>query len=383
MGIDAIAASGEEVVVMPEPPTDGPKRTPRSPTPRLRFRLVHVFYVMALLGSSLATFGAGGVVLSVVIVGMWTYVFASSARGQALANVCGMLLPFCCCGLLVPVHVHGPEVAWRSECSNNLKQIAIALHNYHDANGGFPPAYVRDKSGKPMHSWRVLILPFIEEQSLYDAYDFDEPWDGPNNRKLASQVPYTYACPTHSSPSRRGTSCASYFAVVSPETAWPQTTAGHLKHIGEADGMSQTILLVEAHLPNVPWTEPRDLSFEEAMRVLTSSDPSRMPAHRYEDFFYDYDAGSNVALADGRVRFLHHGLPRDTAAALLTYNGGEEIGEDSWDYPDLREERLKLANCYRLGVFVALAFFPLPWVWISPMRAAKARDGGMSRWLKS
>jgi hypothetical protein len=66
---------------------------------------------------------------------------------------------------------------------NNLKQIGLALRNYHDAYGRFPPAYVADGHGPPMHSRRVLILPWLEKREIYDRYRFDEPWDGPNNRK--------------------------------------------------------------------------------------------------------------------------------------------------------------------------------------------------------
>jgi Protein of unknown function (DUF1559) len=64
------------------------------------------------------------------------------------------------------------EAARRAQCRNNLKQIALALHDYHQQYGVLPPAYVADASGRPMHSWRVLLLPFLEQQSLYDQYDF-------------------------------------------------------------------------------------------------------------------------------------------------------------------------------------------------------------------
>ena len=75
------------------------------------------------------------------------------------------------------------------QCSNSLKNISLALQNYHDTYRTFPAAYVPDKDGEPMHSWRVLILPYIEERNLYDKYDFTEPWDGPNNSKLLADMP--------------------------------------------------------------------------------------------------------------------------------------------------------------------------------------------------
>ena len=86
--------------------------------------------------------------------------------------------------LLLPAVQSAREAARRAQCSNNLKQIGLAFHNYHDSYGCLPPAYIPDGNGQPMHSWRVLILPFVEQSPLYDQYDFDEPWNGPNNSKL-------------------------------------------------------------------------------------------------------------------------------------------------------------------------------------------------------
>jgi len=261
--------------------------------------------------------------------------------------------------------------------------IAIALHNYHDFHGVLPPAYIPDKNGKPMHSWRVLILPFIEGKSLYEAYDFDEPWDGPNNRKLASQVPDFYQCPSHLPSSRKGPAAASYFAVIGPQTVWPGATTRQFKDIQKADGTSQTLLVMETHIPDTVWTEPRDLSFEEALDSLYSTDPGRMFGHRYEDFFFDYYAGIHVALVDGSVLFLHQGLPRETAVAVLTFDGSEKLEEDFVPALKRTEKRLKLGNCYRLAVFVFLTLFPLPWVWISPRRTDEQKNEERAADLRS
>src|SRR5262245_18129478 len=101
--------------------------------------------------------------------------------------------------LLLPLSRGGSrEAARRMQCSNHLKQIGLALQNYHDVYGSLPPAYIADANGKPLHSWRVLILPFLGERNLYEAYQFDEPWNGPSNSKLAEQVPACYRCPSRS-----------------------------------------------------------------------------------------------------------------------------------------------------------------------------------------
>jgi hypothetical protein len=117
------------------------------------------------------------------------------------------------------------EDARRSNCKGDLKQIGLALLNYREAYGCLPPAYFVDANGRPVHSWRVLILPFLDQVPLYNEYRFDEPWDGPNNRKLAASIGgqhfFIYHC--HSDRPASGEpdlTMTSYVAVVGPETAW-------------------------------------------------------------------------------------------------------------------------------------------------------------------
>ena len=94
----------------------------------------------------------------------------------------------------------------------------MAVLQYEQDHGCFPPAYIADENGKPMHSWRVLILPYIERRDLYEAYRFDEPWDGPNNRKLHNVTLDLYKCPSDNQ--HGGESNTSYLAVVGPHVAW-------------------------------------------------------------------------------------------------------------------------------------------------------------------
>ena len=163
--------------------------------------------------------------------------------------------------MLQPARIEPP----RNHCLNNLKQIGIALHDYHDLYGSLPPACVTDENGEPMHSWRVLILPFMEHQPLYDKYDFDEPWNGPNNSKLLHPMPRVYACPANG-----GSTFTSYVAVVGPATAWPGKTGSTFEEL--QDGMEQTALLIEHNHQDVPWMEPRDLEFDAALKLLVSGD---------------------------------------------------------------------------------------------------------------
>ncbi|MGD9720256.1 MAG: DUF1559 domain-containing protein [Pirellulales bacterium] len=153
------------------------------------------------------------------------------------------------------------EVARRAKCTGLLKQVGIALHNYHATDKCFPPAYFADADGKPMHSWRVILLPYFGDaasRALYQQYRFDEPWDGPNNRTLAGMIPQVYRCPSSTAPVGE----TSYTAVVGPEAGWPGSEA---RNIGDfTDGLSSTIALVEIAESGINWMEPRDLTFTQA-----------------------------------------------------------------------------------------------------------------------
>ena len=165
-------------------------------------------------------------------------------------------------GLLCLLAFHpGSAPRWRrTECANHLRQIALALHDYHQVYGCLPPAHVDGPGGKPMHSWRVLLLPFLHYDKLYRQYDFAEPWNGPKNSLLAKRIPHEYRCPA----AREGNSPATnYVAVVGPATAWPGGKCARFQDI--KDGTSDTILLVEVADSTINWMEPRDMSFDRAV----------------------------------------------------------------------------------------------------------------------
>ena len=105
------------------------------------------------------------------------------------------------------------------ECRNNLSNLGIALHNYHDAFELYHRLDIADENGKPMHSWRVLLLPQLEANDLYKQYRFDEPWDGPNNRKLHDKMPRAFQCP--SDKHGHDNQFTNYVVVAGKNTAWP------------------------------------------------------------------------------------------------------------------------------------------------------------------
>jgi uncharacterized protein DUF1559 len=254
------------------------------------------------------------------------------------------------------------SAARRSQCMNQLKQIAIALLNYHDVNNSFPPAYVTDANGKPRHSWRLLILPYMEEQALYRKYNFNEPWDGPNNSKLAAQIPAVYHCPA-SSNNTAGNLETHYFAVVAPETGWG-------KRIGQfTDGSSMTIMVIEATGLGINWMEPRDVTLDEAIELLTTEKRS---GHWHVDdgFFtttYYQTSVRNVAYCDGRVEWMGQLKDAAIAKALFTIAAGDRFDfYDGQSRLDLAEPKtttfVKWGKIWGLCVFVMLALLPAAWI---------------------
>jgi len=169
----------------------------------------------------------------------------------------GMFLP------AVPTKT-GPAV--RTPCMRNLRQISLAMLNYSSSYGHLPPAYIADEHGKPMHSWRVLLLPFLEQEDLYKQYSFEEPWDGPNNSKLHDEIVKQYRCPKDPKLDDP-VNGSSYMVVTGQGTAFDgdhETTGSEVR-----DGMSNTLLLVEVRNPETHWMEPVDITLINAFVRFT------------------------------------------------------------------------------------------------------------------
>jgi prepilin-type processing-associated H-X9-DG protein len=207
--------------------------------------------------------------------------------------------------LLLPAVSAGREAARRVYCSNNMKQIALAMHNYHDKYGSFPPAYTVDANGKKLHSWRTLILPYLEQGVIYDQIDFNEPWDSPKNQAIGALPIKAFQCPSQDH-SGLG---SSYVVLTGPNTMFSSPKGTKLSEV--TDGTSNTILIVEAAGVNSNWMEPTDLD----MNLFVQGSAAKPP-----------HAGSfNVGFADGAVRGMKGTLSADERKALATRNGGEIV----------------------------------------------------------
>lgn len=202
----------------------------------------------------------------------------------------------------------------RAIAMNDLRIIGMALYSYQNKYGSYPPAYVADANGKPMHSWRVLVLPFFGEAQytqLYEKYDFGEPWDGPHNRQLAEQTPEFFLF-TDSRDKKE----TNFLAVVGRETGWPAPRPMRLERIADMPG--NTIQLVEAAHSGIHWMEPRDMTLEQAMQGINTREngPYMSSVH---------SKGACALWFDLHVTELRDDTRPDTLRALLTAAGDEDV----------------------------------------------------------
>ncbi len=165
----------------------------------------------------------------------WVIVAIVGASSIFVMLFCGGIFM----GLTLPAVQVAREAARRMSCSNNMKEIGIALHNYHSAYGSLPPAYTVDDQGRPLHSWRTLILPFLEQQALYEQIDLSKPWDDPVNAAIAAIAVPTYMCPSAAEPS----AFTSYVAVLDPDGMMMGDRPIRFQDV--TDGLSNTVMIVE------------------------------------------------------------------------------------------------------------------------------------------
>jgi hypothetical protein len=197
---------------------------------------------------------------------------------------------------------------------NDLKQVGLAMHNYHDANGQFPTQALRDKQGKPLLSWRVAILPYIEQEPLYKEFHLDEPWDSEHNKKLIAKMPPLYHGPNANLAAEGKTT---YLVPVGPDTIFPAGGDG-MRMAAITDGTSNTILAVEAADERAAvWTKPDDLPVDpkEPLKGLTRPGQD----------------GFLALMADGSTRYLRATIDPKKLAALFTRAGGEPVTIESQD----------------------------------------------------
>jgi hypothetical protein len=207
-----------------------------------------------------------------------------------------------------------------NESQGNLKRMVLAVHAFHDDFKSLPPAAICDKkTGKPLLSWRVALLPYLKQEPLFKEFKLDEAWDGPHNKKLLDKMPSVYA-PVGVTP--KEPHATFYRVFVAPPggritTAWAAVPLAHTPFGAQGagpivravpDGTSNTFGIVEAG-EAVPWTKPEELEYD-----------AKKPLPKLGGLFND---GFNAALLDGAVIFVTNRLDEPSLRAFITANGDE------------------------------------------------------------
>jgi hypothetical protein len=201
----------------------------------------------------------------------------------------------------------GPrESARRINCHNNLRNIAMALQSYESTYGSLPPAYTTDATGKPLHSWRALILPYIDQQRLYHQIDFSKPWDDPANRAAYETRLKLYECPS----STVDKSHTTYLAVVAPGGYFKLSAPRKIADI--KDGRDLTLMLIEVSEKHaVHWMSPNDATEELIL-------------NREADGDFSHPRGAWAACVSGRMLFLPPDTKPDVLRALVSIDAGDD-----------------------------------------------------------
>ncbi|GAB5405034.1 MAG: hypothetical protein Aurels2KO_32650 [Aureliella sp.] len=213
-------------------------------------------------------------------------------------------------GLLLPAVQAAREAARRVQSSNNLKQLVLALHDHESAHRYFPPSYTTDRSGQPLLSWRVHLLPFLEQTRLYKEFHLDEPWNSPHNIKLLPRMPVAFRSPASSAPLGHTT----YRGIGGPKGILQPPRRNSRSNQGTTfgsitDRISNTIMVIEVSDDlAVEWTKPENFepSDEELKRILGA-----------------FRGGTNVGMGDGAVQFLSEAIDLELLRHMMTMNGGE------------------------------------------------------------
>jgi hypothetical protein len=208
--------------------------------------------------------------------------------------------------------VDTPEDAARArhEAMDQMKQLGLGMHTYHIEHKSFPPPALVDGNGKPLLSWRVALLPYLEEnyKELYGEFHLDEPWDSEHNKPLIAKMPAIYRCPRSA---KADDGMTVYQVPHGPSTVFAGPDGIPIRKI--TDGTSNTIGVVEVDENHaVPWTKPEDWTFDPA-------EPAKGLGGHFPDQIF------LCLFCDGSAHAIPTTAKKETLSALFTRNGGEIV----------------------------------------------------------
>jgi hypothetical protein len=324
----------------------------------MRRLLLTLIWSSALTGATLQLYGRFGVVAPIVLTSYWVTLHRYS---NAWVRAIGVALPLLWAFWLVPSIERELESSRETWCQNLLRQCVLTLGNYEAAHHRYPPARIGGRS------WHVAVFPYF--CAPVPNYRFEEAWDSPHNwQKVSSVKQDWFRCPQMQSDEPFTT----YLAVVDERTIWPPDR--QLRSDEITDDPSTTLAILEAPDHETYWAKPEDLSFDEAVTLLTTRPSDAAIVHSQRDGVFSRPVPViNVAFADTKTRSLRLPLKRETAVALLTRAGGEAIDPEHID-DDVTAE-FDSQRAASLGAFLLLAMTPAfcrrSWVVSPPANGAQ------------
>lgn len=335
------------------------------PLLRSRYGIRHMLYVMVCVVTCVSAFHMAGLLVSGVVLGAWALAFGGYVR--IVAQGCVVALAGVMMWSLFTA-VGSGQPSPRSMCVSHARAIMLALKTYHDEYGTFPPAVVRDANGKALHSWRALILKYLDDGSgLHARYRFDEPWDGPNNAKLVSRMPEVYRCPATTS--YRDSIYAHYMAVVDVTAAWDDTVPRRMDDFG--DNADATVMIIECHGKQVVWTQPEDLSIDEALVECTSEG-----GHGFGGFVDDGPTHT-VGMCSGYAIWIRRPANvEDLRSFFLVEKPASWDADRARDAAYRGEPRVNYGAIARVTMWFVVTLLPLCWVGRAVKQASSAKICG-------
>ncbi len=218
-----------------------------------------------------------------------------------------LVITLCVIGILValllPAVSQARVAAQRAMASNQAKQISLALLNYEAEYRQLPPAQTLGPDGQPTMSWRVELLPYLDNDNIYTNLQRDKPWDDPSNQVMTSEIIPAFTSPR--CPESQSSPVTAFVAVVGPDTMIRPGAPTKLWDV--IDGLSNTAFLLELRQSDIGWAEPRDVSVDEAIKLIQSC-PDQ--------------AGLTIAMGDGSVTQLSPSTPAETIVKLFNCSDG-------------------------------------------------------------
>jgi len=222
--------------------------------------------------------------------------------GNTLVKVVGLLgVAVILFALVLPAIVRDAKPAVRvHQCKQNLRQISLALSNYHAVNDAYPPAYTVDAMGRPLHSWRTLLLPYLDQHHLYKTIDLSKPWNDPANALACETALHVYRCP---SVAELPPNYTTYLAPVGPDRCFLPNGSRRIPDIAST---SNTLMVFDASSgKKVHWMAPQDDDGQFVMSLTTETELA-------------HTGHTQACLVDGSITFLSDDTPVDERRSLLS-----------------------------------------------------------------